>query len=93
MRDEIRKFNPAEVVNLTIEWGTYDVEKMLQALMMDNWLMHRAGDADPALVDTVRADLIERFYPQATEWRRNVILASEKIYDQAVAGLESWGRS
>ncbi|WP_273183412.1 DUF2817 domain-containing protein [Hyphomonas adhaerens] len=93
MRDEIRKFNPAEVVNLTIEWGTYDVEKMLQALMMDNWLMHRAGDADPALVDTVRADLIERFYPQATEWRRNVILASEKIYDQAVAGLESWGRT
>nr|WP_321361781.1 DUF2817 domain-containing protein [uncultured Hyphomonas sp.] len=92
LRTEIRKFNPAEIVNLTIEWGTYDVEKMLQALMMDNWLMHRAGNADPALVDAVRADLVERFYPQATEWRRNVIRASNAIYDQAVAGLESWGR-
>lgn len=93
LRAEIRKFNPAEVVNLTIEWGTYDVEKMLQALVMDNWLMHRAGDADPAQVDGVRAELIERFYPQATEWRRNVIRASEAIYDQAIAGLESWERS
>ena len=90
LRTEIGKFNPAPLVNLTIEWGTYDVEKMLQALAMDNWLMHRAGGADPAHIDAVRAELVERFYPQAADWRSNVIRLSEKIYDQAVAGLQSW---
>jgi hypothetical protein len=92
LRDEISTFNQADVVNLTIEWGTYEVEAMLQALVMDNWLKNRAADADQALIERVRAELIERFYPQSPEWRQNVLEASEKIYAQAVAGLDSWGR-
>ena len=91
LRAEIATFSPAEVANLTIEWGTYDVGKMLQALVMDNWLMHRAGDADPAEVQAVQAELIERFYPAAEAWRRDVIRASDSIYQQAFAGLDGWG--
>lgn len=90
LRAEIQKFNPAKLVNLTIEWGTYEVEKMLLALVMDNWLMHRSGKADPAQVDAVRNELVERFYPKAADWRFNVIRISDEIHDQAVAGLKSW---
>jgi hypothetical protein len=93
LRDEISTFNQADVVNLTIEWGTYEVEAMLQALVMDNWLKNRAANADPALVEHVRAELIERFYPQSLAWRLNILKASEGIYAQAIAGLDSWGRN
>jgi len=92
LRDEISTLNKADVVNLTIEWGTYEVEAMLQALVMDNWLKNRAADADQALIERVRAELVERFYPQSPEWRQNVLGASEKIYAKAIAGLDSWGR-
>ena len=89
-RQEISTFSNADVLNLTIEWGTYEVERMLQALLIDNWLIHRARDADADLVSSLRAQLIELFYPQSAEWRRNVLAASEKLYAQAIAGLESW---
>lgn len=91
LRAEIQKYRPAKIVNLTIEWGTYDVAKMLQALVMDNWLMHRTENADRTLIDAVRAELIERFYPKSTEWRRSVIYTSDAIYTRAVAGIDSWG--
>ncbi|HPF22515.1 MAG TPA: DUF2817 domain-containing protein [Hyphomonas sp.] len=92
-RDEIAMFSDADVVNLTIEWGTFEVATMLQALVMDNWLVHRAGSADAALAGNVRAQLVERFYPSAADWRRNVLSASEKIYAQAIAGLAGWVRT
>lgn len=92
LRDKISTFNQADVVNLTIEWGTYEVEAMLQALVMDNWLKNRATDADQTLIERVRAELIERFYPQSPEWRQDVLGASEEIYAQAIAGLNNWGR-
>ena len=49
--------------------------------------------ADAALAGNVRAQLVERFYPSAADWRRNVLSASEKIYAQAIAGLAGWVRT
>lgn len=65
---------------------------MRQALVMDNWLKNRAANADQTWIERIRAELIERFYPQSPEWRQNVLGASEKIYVQAIAGLDSWDR-
>lgn len=92
LRHEISTFSDAEVANVTIEWGTYEVHAMLQALVMDNWRAHHAAGADPALAEEVRTRLIERFYPQAEDWRRAVLTASEPIYDQAIQGLNSWDK-
>ena len=90
LRKEIRSLNSAQIVNVTIEWGTYAVEQMVQALVMDNWLMHRAGNSSSAQIDAVRSELIERFYPKSPDWRRAVLQASGRIYDQAIKGLNSW---
>ncbi|MCA8905833.1 MAG: DUF2817 domain-containing protein [Hyphomonas sp.] len=90
LRQQVEAMAGAQVVSLTIEWGTYDIEMMLLALVMDNWLVHRAGQADTGKVDRVRAELVERFYPAAMNWRRNVLRASEAIYPQAIEGLAGW---
>ena len=90
LRQKVEALAGARMVNVTIEWGTYEVERMIGALIMDNWLMHRAENADPDLVCRVRTQLIELFYPRATEWRRSVLQASELIYSQAIDGLNSW---
>lgn len=90
LRNQVEALSGANMLNITIEWGTYEVERMIGALVMDNWLAHRSKGADPALVREVRAQLVELFYPQAADWRRNVLTASERLYTQAIDGLKSW---
>ena len=89
-RQQVTALAGARMLNITIEWGTYEVERMIGALVMDNWLAHRSKDADPELVRQVRAQLVELFYPRAAEWRQNVLKASEGLYTQAIDGLNSW---
>lgn len=90
LRNQVEALSGAKMVNITIEWGTYEVERMIGALVMDNWLAHRAKNADPELVRQVRAQLVELFYPQAADWRQNVLTASETLYTHAIDGLASW---
>ncbi|MEZ5946927.1 MAG: DUF2817 domain-containing protein [Hyphomonas sp.] len=90
LRQAVQAVTGARMVNVTIEWGTYEIERMVQALVMDNWLIHRAKNADLPFVNRIRAQLVELFYPHDPEWRRNVLSASERIYLQAIKGIQSW---
>lgn len=90
LRREFSTFNKAQMVSVTIEWGTYEVDSMLEALVMDNWLIHGRQAASQDMIEDVRARLIERFYPSDTKWRRSVIEKSEAIYVKALAGLKDW---
>lgn len=90
LQAEIASLNQAQTVGLVIEWGTYDVEQMIQALVMDNWLRNRAEGAAPELIADVRARLIDRFYPADPKWRRSVAEKSAHLMDEALAGLADW---
>lgn len=91
-RDSVVDYRPVQLMNLTIEWGTYEVEAMLQALVMDNWLYHRSKGASTAQLAAVRAELIDRFYPTDPAWRQRVLSAAGPLYAQAIRNLDGWGR-
>jgi hypothetical protein len=89
LRGEIASINAAKIVSLVVEWGTYDLDNMLQALLMDDWLKSQKSNENP-FAQTVREQLKERFYPSAPEWRQAVLNKAGPIYRQALMGLANW---
>ena len=90
LQNEIRSLSSADVLSVVIEFGTYGLDSMLQALFMDRWLRFKVKEPDSAEVLVLKTRLIERFYPSLPEWRHAILGHSEKIYDQALAGLRDW---
>lgn len=90
LKREIQSLNGAEVLAVAIEWGTYALDCMLQALLMDRWLRFANDDAGARRSIELRTRLIERFYPSVPEWRHAVLAQSRQIYNQALTGLKDW---
>ncbi|MGV6820226.1 MAG: DUF2817 domain-containing protein [Parvularcula sp.] len=86
----LAKNSAAGIASMVVEWGTYDVSKMLQALMMDRWLRLHRDEQDCALVEGTTAELIERFYPADENWRSGVLIGAKRIISQTLSGVESW---
>lgn len=77
----------AEIIAMAIEWGTYEVNKMVQALVLDNWRHNNRNHNDNALIEDVKARLIERFYPSDPKWRNSVLERAPRVYRHALKGL------
>lgn len=76
--------NNAEVIAITIEWGTYEVNKMIQALIMDNWLHNNRNHTDRKFLFDVKNKLEERFYPSDIFWRQSVLEYAPSILDDVI---------
>lgn len=90
LRKELAQYSSAQIVSLTIEWGTYEVEKMLAALLIDNWLIHRRSNTPTYLVENAVERLRELFCPTDATWRQSVVARSEAIYEDALSALATW---
>lgn len=91
VKREILSLNPdAKVAAFVVEWGTYEPNSMIQALVMDNWLRRPEGkNADPLVRENARTRLVERFYPSQPEWRASVLAHARRIYEGGLIGLTS----
>jgi hypothetical protein len=89
LKEKITSFNPAQIISVVIEWGTYDIDTMLEALLIDNRLKNNSGVINP-LAEQARKKLIERFYPAKQSWRQGVLTGANPIYQQAIKGLQDW---
>ena len=76
----------ADVVSVTVEYGTYPIRRILGALLADNWL-HARGDVDSDLGRVIKAEMRACFYPDENDWKELVWLRARQIVDRAVAGL------
>lgn len=90
VQQELRSIAGADVLGAVIEWGTFPLEAMLQALLMDRWLRYSTPDLNAPEALTMKIRLVERFYPSMPEWRRSVLAHSKRIYDQTIRGLNTW---
>jgi hypothetical protein len=89
LKNKISSSSGANVVSVVIEWGTYGLDEMLQALLLDDWLKENPSSRSP-MTQTARSLLIERFFPAAREWRNSVLSHAGPIYEQALKGLNAW---
>ena len=75
-----------EVTSVAIEYGTYPVPDVLNAVRADNWL-HQRGDLASPVGKTIKADMKERFFPAGDKWREMVWTRADQTIGWALAGL------
>ena len=78
--------NGAEITSVTVEFGTYPVLDVLEALRADNWL-HLHGNPDSKLGRSIKADIRKRLYPDEDNWKEMVALRSRHVLQRATKGL------
>jgi len=78
----------ADVHGITAEFGTYDVYRVLLAVIADNWL-HARGSPKSGVGKRIKLEIRKSFYPDEDDWRDAVAAGSQRILDEAVAGLAS----
>ncbi|MDF3074444.1 MAG: hypothetical protein K0S54_2111 [Alphaproteobacteria bacterium] len=78
----------AEVTAMALEYGTYPVLEVLQAVRQDNWL-HAHGDLDSAQGKEMKAYMRERFYPAEDRWKEMVWSRADEVIGKALKGLSA----
>jgi hypothetical protein len=76
----------AQVTPIAIEYGTYSVPEVLNAVRADNWL-HQRGDLGSAQGREIKADIKERFFPSGDKWREMVWARADQTIGWALKGL------
>lgn len=76
----------AEVTSIALEYGTYAVPDVLNAVRADNWL-HNRGEVSSALGRELKADMKERFFPAGDKWREMVWARADQTIGWALNGM------
>ena len=78
----------AQVVALALEVGTVAQDRVLAALIADNWVHHR-GDPQSPLAARVRDQMRAAFFVDDADWRDTCHARAMTIYRQAFEGLNA----
>ena len=78
----------AAFCGIAIEYGTYPVDEVLEAVRRDNWL-HLHGTLDSGQGRAFKAYMKERFYPAGTKWAEMVCVRSREVIGKTIAGLNA----
>lgn len=75
---------------VTLEFGTYSIENMFEALRHDHWL-HARGPVDWQHPDTqrIKAGIRKQFYPDTQAWQAMVLFQGRQTIEMAIRGLLS----
>ncbi len=71
---------------VTLEYGTYDINQVLDALRADNWLYEK-GDVSSALGQTIKQNIKDTFYPDKDDWKEAVWTRATQVIDMALEGM------
>lgn len=78
----------ADCAGLAMEVGTYDNEKVGDALRIDRWLKFGSGSA--AQREEMRKVMMERLCPGDPVWRRRAVTNGCEAQAQMLAGVLAW---
>ncbi len=76
----------AEQTNICLEFGTWPMEQVQQALRAEHWTWRHGADATRTAA--ARAALKAAFYPDAADWKAAVWRQGREACMQALAGLQ-----
>ena len=83
----------AEYTGIALEYGTVPLPDVLQALRGANWLHSNQRDDRPAppeaLVRRIGRQMLDAFYIDTDEWKRQVLDQGRRAISQAIAGLST----
>ncbi len=76
----------AQYTGIAMEYGTQTQDKVMHALRGDHWL-HLHPQAPEALRQRIKQDLMDAFYVDTDEWRRQIIDQAMQAMHQTATGL------
>lgn len=77
---------PSMVTAVAIEFGTFELERLL-SLQVDDWWLHHQGETDSRESRKIRHQLQEFFFPETDDWLEMVQWRSSQVIRQALVGL------
>ena len=77
-----------ELTAIAIEYGTFPVPEVMEAVRADNWL-HLKSDPASSLGKTIKAQVRRAFYPDTDLWKRQVWERAEEVTQKALVGIGS----
>ena len=75
-----------KIAFIAAEFGTRDLDTVLNAVRADNWLYHR-GEVASAQGQAIKTQIRDAFYPEFDDWKRMIWDRSRHLVGQAMAGL------
>ena len=78
----------AEVTAVSLEFGTVPSRKVFSALRTENWLHHYGGSENSRAKD-IKKDLLQAFYPDDDEWKREVWRQGREVVEEVLNHLQN----
>ena len=78
----------AQYTGIAMEYGTLPIQQMIQALRAEHWL-NKHPEASKELATEIKQQMMDAFYVNTDEWKRQIISQAQESIVQAVNGLSS----
>ncbi len=82
----MREIPHAQYAGVALEYGTYPLREVLDAMRADNWL-HVHGDLGSPLARKIKAEMRRALYPDQDDWREMVWARAVEINRRMLRGL------
>jgi len=76
----------AEVLAISLEFGTYDAERFARLMACDEWVRRQGAAASPQ-GEAIRAELLHFFCPDSRQWREMIVERAFEVFGLAFQGL------
>lgn len=76
-----------EITFIVIEYGTYKITRVLEAVRGDNWL-YQKGEVRSDLGAAIKREIRDTFYPDKDDWKEMVWSRAVEVVGLALAGLK-----
>jgi len=76
----------AEVLAISLEFGTYDAERFARLMVSDEWVRRHGAEAT-SQGEAIRADLLHFFCPDSRSWREMILARAFQVFRSALDGL------
>ncbi|MEO9601217.1 DUF2817 domain-containing protein [Parasphingorhabdus sp.] len=88
VENAMREAGINSVLSAVIEWGTYEIDTMFRALLIDRFLRSNAPvtKQDSAVL---RQEAIQAFYPDDQLWRKSILTHAAQLHRRTIAYLSS----
>ncbi len=77
----------AHITGLTLEYGTYEVERLVRCILAEFLIRHRPDVVNEELSADLKREISHFFYPTDPNWRERVIEQARTVFSQAMVGL------
>jgi hypothetical protein len=81
-----RIFPRAEVLAVSLEFGTYDAQRFARLMVSDEWVRRHGAEAT-SQGEAIRADLMHFFCPDSRLWREMIVERASEVFGLAFHGL------